>query len=167
MHKTQSQNTISNLKVCGITLAAAFASPVAAQDVFVKCSDYIISFNQENQSIYRYDIDGNRISSLCALKQEQALGDRRSRVLHSYSGLQCAVSDAEVTVKYNWNRESQFFDPIRGWETASRLAPKFITGLKIDRRSGSFMYDRPSGVSDKVFGICERIDRPTPRANKF
>lgn len=153
----------------GAAVVMALASPVPAmaQETFLRCSNMIISFNPANQAILQYDIDGNRLGSLCRLKTEQALGDRRSRVLHSFSDLQCAVSKAEVTVKYNWNRARQVYDPIRGWETISRFAPSFITGLRIDRRSGSFMYDRPAEVSDRIFGTCEAIERPTPRPNRF
>jgi hypothetical protein len=153
----------------GVAVVMALASPVAAmaQETFLRCSGMIISFNPTSQAIVQYDIDGNRLGSLCRLKDEQALGDRRSRVLHSFSDLQCEINDAEITVKYNWNRVDQRYDPIRGWETVSRFAPRFTTGLRIDRRSGNFMYDRPAEVSDRIFGTCEAIERPTPRPNRF
>jgi hypothetical protein len=162
-------------RALGAAVVMALASPVPAmaQETFLRCSNMIISFNPASQAIFQYDIDGNRLGNLCRLPESQTLSSRNrrtiTRTIHTYSNLRCAITDSEIAVRYTWNRRSEWklnglgddFGPSR-----EQFSPQTETGLRIDRRSGSFYMIR-HGASSDLDGQCEAIERPTPRPNRF
>jgi hypothetical protein len=162
-------------RALGVAVVMALASPVPAmaQETFLRCSNMVISFNPTSQAIVQYDIDGNRLGSLCRLPESQTLYSSNSRVIertiHSYSNLVCSVGEAEISVRYTWNRRDEWklnglgddFGPRR-----TQLPPEAKTGLRINRRSGDFYYSSDY-TGDSLGGTCEAIERPTPRPNRF
>jgi hypothetical protein len=162
-------------RALGVAVVMALASPVPAmaQETFLRCPSMIISFNPTTQAIYQYDADGDRLRSLCRLPDSETLYSRNSRTIertiHTYSDLRCSVGEAEITVRDTWNRRNEWkfnglgddFRPSR-----NQFQPETDTGLRINRRSGSFYYNSDY-TGNSLSGTCEAIQRPTPRPNRF
>ena len=162
-------------RALGVAVVMALASPVPAmaQETFLRCSGMIISFNPTTQAIVQYDIDGNRLGSLCRLPESQTLYSRNSRfidrTIHTYSNLVCSVGEAEIAVRYTWHRRSEWKlnglgDDFR--PSSNQFQPETETGLRINRRSGDFFYNSDYN-GNSLGGTCEAIERPTPRPNRF
>jgi hypothetical protein len=161
-------------RALGVAVVMALASPVPAmaQETFLRCSSMIISFNPASQAIVEYDIDGNRLGSLCTLPESFTTTRRalrtRDRTTFTYSDLICTVLESEISVRYTINRRHEYSTNEN--RDDFRLArhqnpPEILNGLRIDRRSGDFYFHRQN--ASPLRGQCEAIERPTPRPNRF
>lgn len=165
------QNRLQRALGAAVLMALASPVPAMAQETFLRCSNMIISFNPATQAIVQYDIDGNRLGSLCRLPESQTLTDRirgrSERTIHTYTDLRCIVNEDRISVSYTWNRVNQWRVAGEPWRDTSRqYPPQGASGLLIDRKTGRFHYHRRSGAED-ISGQCEAIERPTPRPNRF
>lgn len=137
-------------------VAMSAAGAAEAQDVFLKCGSRILSFNASNNSIQRYNEDGESLGSLCTLPRDSSRTYPNERIWARYSNLTCNVSDSrvEISVTRSIYRQLRAITGLVRWDPETFRSSGGWSLLRINRRTGEE-------------GICEPIERPQPRANRF